>query len=357
MEEKDMSTVVDGKKTGDVTESGNPNHNADGQFTKKGGSGEGSASTVISESLKEKLQKRLTLKREGPYYGTKIKFDEYSKEIISLKNFKQAVENNRRYHDVRHKIDPESFRKLSLKVKELFEQNECGMRIKFVNLWKVFKGGRFLNLHEAGTGGGCTSSSIRGEFSHSVFGSPETYEQEQRYDFEKYGCLVSKGVKESIDRNMDENQYGDCCVTFKKNNIKGRTTYTLGDSLSNSNVAPSLVGGDLDANSFVSSWNAERVNRKIEKIDGIKTPKQFADTFIDSSLSYTEIQYHGELTIDDVSSVRIPDRYLKSEKFEYLLYIATEKNIPIYTYDFITEKEYLIRFNENNEIVKEEVKL
>ena len=228
------------------------------------------------------------------------------------------------------------------------------MRISFKNLLSALRMNKFLNLHEAGTGGGCTNSEYRGEFSHSVFGSPSTTSRRQRYDFEKYGCLVSRGVAGSISRGMSEHGYGRCCVTFKKNDIKGRATYTLGDSLGNRRVIPSLIGGDFEANCFVSTYDAERVDSRIEKITKAQTPKQLNDVL---DIPYTEIQYHGEMTFDNVSSVRIPDNYLEEEDFGLLLTFATQKNIPIYTCDFSTNKEYVVNFNENGEIVKEEVNL
>ena len=354
MEDK-KDTIVDGKKTGDKTESGNPTHNADGTFGS--GTGSGESSSVISDKLKSKFLDRIKMKSSSLFVGAREAYQKVKDKVITLKNFDFARNKNKEYRDLNYAMSDKNKQLLGNKIKDMFEKNELGMRIKFTNLIRAANQNKLKNLHEAGTGGGCTDSGYRGIFSESVFGSPKTTERVQRYDFEKYGCLVSRGVKDSIERRDGADHYGNCCLTFKKNNLKGRTTYTLDDSLSNRHVVPGIVGEDFDINCFVSTSTCERANyeRNINNIVNSKTVRDFNNAL---DISYTELQYHGNLTFDDVSSIRVPDIYEKSEELKNLMNtIFKEKNIPVYTYDFVNEKEYKLEINEMGEITKTEVKL
>lgn len=353
MEDKTRETTVGGEPTGDITKSGNPDHNSDGTFAPKDGA---SSIPEVSDRLKTKLLNRIKMKASSLFIGARESYDKIKDKIVTLKNFDFARKRNKEHHrDLNYKISEENKKILGDKIKEIFENNELGMRIKFTNLIKAINQNKLKNLHEAGTGGGCTNSEYRGEFSVSVFGSPTTTSRVQRYDFEKYGCLVSRGVKDSIERSDVADHYGNCCITFKKNNLKGRTTYTLDDSLSNDYVVPGIVGDTFDPNCFVSSYNCEKVNRKIEQIKNTKTVRDFNNSL---DISYTELQYHGDLTFDDVSSIRVPDIYIKSDELKNVMKTTLlEKNIPVYTYDFVNNKEYKLEINEIGEIIKTEVKL
>ena len=290
MEEKSKLTTVGGIPTGGTTKSGNPEHNPDtGKFDSKGSGG---SSLGKKLSFKEKMDQRRELKNKSLFVGAKAAYEAKKDSIQSLENFEKAKEKNRASRNLEREVRKEVIDALAEKTREMFENNSLGMRIKFTNLLSAIKMGRFINLHEAGHGGGCTNSDIRMEFSSNVFGSTYQYSKVNRYGLEKYGCLMSKNIGESIDWSDRADQYGDCAVTFKNSRVKGRTTYTFGDSLGSNKVIPGLAGGDFDINCYASSYDALKLNSSINRV--IEKSKTLKDFKRELDVSYVELQYHGE---------------------------------------------------------------
>ena len=353
MEEKSKLTTVGGVPTGGTTKSGNPEHEpGTGEFGPKGGS----SSLEKKLSFKEKMDQRRDLKNKSLFVGAKAAYEAKKDSIQSLENFEEAKEKNRSIRNLEKRVRKETIDALAEKTREMFENNSLGMRIKFVNLLSAIKMERFINLHEAGHGGGCTNSDVRMRFSNNVFGSTYQSSRVNRYGLEKYGCLMSKNIGESIDWSDGADHYGDCAVTFKNSRVKGRTTYTFDDSLSSDVVIPGLAGGDFDINCYVSTYAASQLDSRINDI--IKNSKTLKDFKRELGVGYIEVQYHGELTLDDVESIRLQDKWLASPELKKVISNQLkEKNIPVYTYDFRTKKQYQVKINENGELYKEEVNL
>lgn len=346
MEDK-KKTTVGGKETGDYTESGNPTHKEDGTFGSKGDTGSTSSSDITSEKLgkmgfseepkkaissglKSKISLFMKEKKAGLSYGVKEKFEQLKNTIVSLRNFMPTRERNEKNRDFKRHWPQENLEAADQAMKTIFKNSNLSMRVKFSVISSIIKDNKFKNLHEVGTGGGCTDSSFRGEMSHDIFGSPATSEREQRYDFEKYGFLANKDIVSSISYSDRAKQYGDCCFTFKNENCKGRTTYTIGDSLGTDYLAPNLVGDTFNPNCCVSSYTSKDMNVDIEELKKCKKVSEFTEKF---HVGYVEIQYHGDFTLDDVKDLRIPGKYYRDSpgSVTNIVKSLNERNIPVYT--------------------------
>lgn len=355
-ETKKSPTTVGGVPTGDFTESGNPTHKDDGTF----GSASSSISSEAKEKLKSLLEKRRQMKRENSFYGFKEAYDKQKSYIKSLENFDQARENNRRITgDFNKKLTPQQNEIFNTALTKAFNENIVGTRIRFDNLIKVFDTNKFINLHEAGRGGGCENSTIRMRFSHECFGSKYETERVNRYPLEKYGCLLSSDFGKALNRGDGASQYGDAVIAFKKDRIKGRATYTIGDSLANNRVIPTLIGDKFDANSFASSWGFTNVIGSSSSMERIKNAKNIGELKEALGVGYIECQYHGDITNDEIDFVIVQDIKVKSNNPDLIRVMNTvlnKKGIKVYTHDYVHHKDYEVKIGENGKLYQEEVK-
>lgn len=163
---------------------------------------------------------------------------------------------------------------------------------------------RFKNQLEVHRSGGYLSPTTRMKASQSFFG--HNMEMDQAEEFEKYGYLTSLTVQEDINRgSMHMDHYGDVVVRFNKEKLKDRTTFMVGDSLDlyydrskGADILPSRTD-DINPNvfdEFAGGMNSG-YRRKLEESKGA------SDLANNLSLSYIELQYHGELLLKDVKSV------------------------------------------------------
>ena len=165
---------------------------------------------------------------------------------------------------------------------------EARMRVKEATLSKVLDSGEFKNQFETGTSGGGKGTSAlaqRAEIENKLFGQPTNDASRP-----KYGYFALNGEES----HMALEQYGGARVHFKQN-VLDKATMTDGDSL-DQNIAFNKVavaatpvkntgGGSFRRDSYIQRY-AER---------GTKSHS--------TAYSYMEAQYHGKLTVGDISKV------------------------------------------------------
>lgn len=117
----------------------------------------------------------------------------------------------------------------------------------------------------------------------------------------KYGYLERPDPKS----RCTGSGYGDATVRFKKGRLKGRVTYSFGDSLNNYSPrfasspgvgfvdSPSLLGCQRDMDGADTAREAIEYLDNTDPSTGTPSPND----------EYIELQYHGDLTIDDVESI------------------------------------------------------
>lgn len=171
------------------------------------------------------------------------------------------------------------------------------MKIKSVYMHNVINDW-FKNQFETKHSCGALAYSDREKASNLLFcaGSMDGCERE------KYGYLASLDIK----NDSGPSGYGsDCTIRFKKSRLKGRVTYTLGDSL-----GPAFYGHLKGDDAFnpsengvcgIPDWMSQAsADFYVKKIKGMHIPP---DCPSDALFDYIELQYHGPLTITDVESV------------------------------------------------------
>lgn len=118
-------------------------------------------------------------------------------------------------------------------------------------------------------------------------------------DYEKYGYLAAKDPKDFIEgeKMSCAESYGSVLIRFKKDRLKGRVTYTIGDSLG-------LATGAGDAgNPSTAGIGAGALRNIIDKGQYTKSPYEFDPSYF----KYIELQYHGRLTPKDIESITFTD--------------------------------------------------
>lgn len=185
-------------------------------------------------------------------------------------------------------------------MRALFKNNNFCMRYRSKNIESLLELGRFMNQLETGTSGGTVSTVYRRAGSEKLFGT-EAKGLPGKY-FEKYGYLGYKdiGLDDFSGRHLE--QYGDVTITFDKTKLNGRVTYTLDDSLGPA-LRDQVIAGDVNNPGLaglheyaIEDLESQAVSRDVFKksIFGIRR---------DFDARYIELQYHGELTLDDVAQM------------------------------------------------------
>lgn len=188
---------------------------------------------------------------------------------------------------------------------ELFKTQTYRMVRSTSSFAKIVENG-FLSQMETGTGGSgaAVSRSGRKEASEIYFGEKKSTAD---HDYEKYGCLNSEN-----DEDMNWVGYGGSSpvmYTYKKDRVKDRVTYSMGDSLNTRAHAasagyagdnPTIEGITSSSQSNVKKWLKEYKRYKNGEITAHQLHESVRHTL---NNSYIEVQYHGELTIADVEKV------------------------------------------------------
>jgi hypothetical protein len=178
-------------------------------------------------------------------------------------------------------------------------------------LGKILESGRFKSQVETANSFGILDPGTRKHFTSFMFGADT--EQMEPKDYELYGYLGShdrvEDYKATNGGSGGVGQYGDIIVTFKKDRLKERTTLSVGDSLSKFNTVQCSRMDDLGLQRGVNLEALEYIipdayqyARKKEENPASPPPEPEEITQYES---YTELQFHGGLSIEDIESVTL----------------------------------------------------
>lgn len=252
-----------------------------------------------------------------------VVFSRPPKDAKTLQNFSDYAEKRNRSILEKDGVTEEEIAEAEKALQKIFDEAEFGMFIPADAL--LGKGGaletHFKNQFETGSSRGILNGKVRREASNMLFGASKTLKPEE---YEKYGVLVGNPRGAGCDVGYG---YGNCVVTFKKEAMKGRTTYTMTDSLSvtHDDDATGMAAGSVSVGKVTLggiAWSPDTELRNIRKVIQ-KPPRDYASLMSDLSTSYIELQYHGEVTVDDVATVCFKSqddlfRYLEPEKEKFL---------------------------------------
>lgn len=222
---------------------------------------------------------------EFKYYKGTMKKAEIQNE--SLRQSEKISKNNEKY-----------FHQTML---DIFEKNDFCMRLN-KNVLPLIAQSKFMNQFETGSAPLGLTFNQRRVVAKKMFTVPQDAEGSE---YEKYGFLGSKNPKDDFkDDESFTGDYGDSIVRFKKRNLMHRTTFTIGDSLFNcmhDDIRSSPV-----INPQIASIQRGHVNEVIyglNVVENANAEKSYLDIQALTRQKYIELQYHGNLTIDDVESV------------------------------------------------------
>lgn len=185
---------------------------------------------------------------------------------------------------------------------------------------KIIESGKFKTQFETNTSGGVLSTYMRELASENLFGWED---RPTDAGFEKYGYLRAGSFKDEVSLgDVAVSQYGDASITFKKKNLMDRTTLTFGDSLdaggAYGEITPAKVN-DFDVRHSargMDRWaTTDEEWQKLDdnvsdftKMSNIQKNEFLMGNGISDgilSMRYTELQFHGDLTVDDIDTISI----------------------------------------------------
>ena len=216
----------------------------------------------------------------------------------SLKNFdeyqEQWVEDNF------SKLSPKQRELLDKGVQKIIDNNAYSMRVHSKDLQNIIDYG-FLNQMQTKTSGGTLSAADRKTASYRLFNNDAMHMKPSQ--FEKYGYLGSKDLLVD-DEVSDSWQYGRTIIKFNKERLKNRVTYTLDDSLGNA-LYNRVIGGKIGDKPTISGIPKDEIGYVIDRFKYAEREDWYdADTMAqEMGFRYWELQFHGDLTINDVDSV------------------------------------------------------
>jgi hypothetical protein len=227
----------------------------------------------------------------------------------TLENFAKHTEEWERTK-VREKLDEEDIDRVGKVLKEVIDNNDFCMRVSGKALNDILDSGTFKNQMEVGKSRGLYDPTTRKTGSQNLFGTDITIKDG---DFEKYGYLGTKDKKLDLGDGSTA-QYGGIIITFKKQNLMDRTTFTTTDSLGPA-MRKDIVAGSVKnprANG-IEKYDLKRVADTIKKgkIPNTKNAQEFVDRLTYGD--YFELQYHGKLTLADVQSITMKESTTKGE--------------------------------------------
>lgn len=281
--------------------------------------------TLTSEEIKalerkdtydfKELQRKAL--KEFKYYKGTMKKAEIQNE--SLRKDERISKNNEKY--------------FQQTMRDIFEKNDFCMRLN-KNVLPLIAESKFTNQFETDNVPLGLTFDQRRAVAKKMFTIPEDAEGSE---YEKYGFLGSKNPKD--DFKDDENftgDYGDSIVRFKKRNLMYRTTFTIGDSLFN------CINDDVRSspviNPQIASIQRGHVNEVIyglNVVENADAEKSYLDIQALTRQKYVELQYHGNLIIDDVESVTFNKKTtnINSPEVRRIIAMLKERGIKCYLVD------------------------
>ena len=216
------------------------------------------------------------------------------------------------------------------KIKNVEENSAFLMRYKSEKFENLIETNKFMNIFETGTSSGVPNTNARMIVSKNLFG--HNLDKESFVSSEKYGYLSSKDFLKDIDffsKRHGTSQYGDIIINFNKDKIKDRITYTLDDSLL-AGATKAVVPGDFkdDLSLGIDKYNLKKYYESLKSLsesdDAISLTKEIKKE--NGFFRYIELQYHGDITLDDVNEIC----FTKDLPKEDIIKILKAKNIKLF---------------------------
>ncbi|MDE5754833.1 MAG: minor capsid protein [Oscillospiraceae bacterium] len=263
-----------------------------------------------SENPRNRRQTGLTASRKN---GT-IKVPE------TLAGYEKAKEAYMKKIQDTEIMKPENREAVEKVLKTLLDEGDFCVRIResVLNTISNSDDKRFKNQMETQSSMGAYNPEIRKKASETLFGVDPS--QLQNRAFEKYGFLAGKDKALSF-ADEEAADYGKIIVQFNRNKLFDRTTFTVGDSLNNISNNSSLFAGKVSEPSVCAvpqdDFTKKIIEASVKFNNGlIKNHIEFCQH---AMVEYIELQYHGDLSLDDVEVVYYqesidPDLKLKLEK-------------------------------------------
>lgn len=245
----------------------------------------------------------------GPKYEAGAHVKQSPKTLINFRQHSKLYEDEVRSFTLQHGDTPEALDSYLEALKDYLDEGELAMRIPDTSVLKKILGSKFKNQFETGTSKGYLGEDTRKRQALLMFGLKRSdIDNMLNGDFEKYGYLASKDPEDDF-KHIPVSQYGDIIIKFKKETVAYRTTYTIGDSLGVGQIVPGKY--DDPSLSGVALVDLERFRKDTKKFtylnnlfrDDYKSFGRKSRELGTHNLPYVELQYHGELTPDDIKSI------------------------------------------------------
>ena len=251
---------------------------------------------LTAEEFKQRTGKNI----ENVKKKALTKFENYDTIELpeSLKNFDEYQE--RWIEDNFSKLSPKQREILDNGIQKILDNNAYSMRINSKNLQSIIDNG-FQSQLQTKTSNGTLSAASRKTASYRLFNNDAMHMKPSQ--FEKYGYLGSKDFLID-DESSDAWQYGRTIIKFNKERLKNRVTYTVDDSLGNA-LYNRVIGGKIGDKPTISGIPKDEVGYVIDRFKYAEREDWYdADSMAqEMGFRYWELQYHGDLTIDDVDSI------------------------------------------------------
>lgn len=251
---------------------------------------------LTAEEFKQRTGKNIENVKEK----TLTKFENYDTIELpeSLKNFDEYQE--RWIEDNFSKLSPKQREILDNGIQKILDNNAYSMRINSKNLQSIIDNG-FQSQLQTKTSNGTLSAASRKTASYRLFNNDAMHMKPSQ--FEKYGYLGSKDFLID-DESSDAWQYGRTIIKFNKERLKNRVTYTVDDSLGNA-LYNRVIGGKIGDKPTISGIPKDEVGYVIDRFKYAEREDWYdADSMAqEMGFRYWELQYHGDLTIEDVDSI------------------------------------------------------
>lgn len=311
---------------------------------------------LINSNSDNQLQKYIQKHQDNSGVAETIK--EAKEHPETLKNFKAfSIERKDKWMDdiaSRHIVDIDKVNSNIKNVNKHFgdflssDDAQFCMRIDTEEvLPKIIESGKFKTQFETNTSGGVLSTYMRELTSENLFGWED---RPTDAGFEKYGYLRAGSFKDEVSLgDVAVSQYGDASITFKKKNLMDRTTLTFGDSLdaggAYGEITPAKVN-DFDVRHSARGMDRwATTDEEWQKLDDNvsdftrmsniqKNEFLMGNDISDGKISmrYTELQFHGDLTVDDIDTISIEQDmwdYLPDSSRENIQNFVKLKNIKL----------------------------
>lgn len=197
------------------------------------------------------------------------------------------------------------------------ENSSFRIRVPDAEVLEMILDTKFKNQMETETSVTIVDPYSRKNISADLFGTD--IHRAKDSDYEIYGYLGSKDVHLDYSMGYVE-EYGDVIIELKKENLRDRTTFTMGDSIENSyehsgRFIPSKVT-DIKSTSLIEDNVVDLIDLAQRGGTEKLSPEMLADEL---GHSYIEAQYHGGVEVADIASVTFDTRTeLPSDLFDKL---------------------------------------